>query len=141
MVKLKTKLSNSDYSIETKLIVKVSRLNIVVLCGYRGSGHHWKTNSIVFVHIDQYTYSSKMSANVTYYRILLFAINMIIYCICTVVLRSYCICNSEIKHNTLASRNESITRQGYSSAANKATSVLASQDANLVSQNADAGQS
>ncbi len=47
----------------------------------------------------------------TYYRILLFAINTIIYCICTIVLLSYCICNSEIKHNTLASRNETITRQ------------------------------
>ncbi len=34
-----------------------------------------------------------------------------------------------------------IARQGYSSAANKTTSVLASQDTNLVSQNADAGQS
>ncbi len=50
-------------------------------------------------------------------------------------------CNSEIKHNTLASRNESITRQGYLSTANKATSVLASQDANLVNQNSDGGQS
>ncbi len=97
----------------------------------------WPSHSYtIYTHSYYYIYNIY-----TYYRILLFAINMIIYCICTVVLRSYCICNSEIKHNTLPSRNESITKQGYSSAANKETSVLVSQDANLVSQNADAGQS
>ncbi len=46
-----------------------------------------------------------------------------------------------MKPNTLASKHESIKRQGYSCTANMVTSVLAPQNANLVGQNADASQS